>query len=220
MSKKQKNQLLFIVNSNNNIKHDQNNVSDNNLNNIFVDIRPSFPPNLTTNDLIKNAVKSNTNRPKTFPNAFIAYRMALIKECRNKNWKLPSMGEFSKITRNSWNTESEHVKNFYVSLVKEAKSNYKQNNLQIVLDKHMSNNMNYVQESGETYDTNVRILPTIYKENSQNLVQNTSHYNVRFIDNSSLIDSSSNSEMNSDREYIEILEQIVDSLLRSKNRFT
>src|SRR5438105_4772050 len=43
--------------------------------------------------------------------------------------------------------EPKHVKNFYESLVKEAKSIYKKNNIQIVLDKHMD----YVeQESGVT----------------------------------------------------------------------
>jgi hypothetical protein len=230
MPKNQKNQRSFIVNSD---KYGETNFNVNNSNNIFTDTRPSFPPNLTINDLTKNNIKSNNkNKPKTFPNAFIAYRMALIKECHNKNWKIPPMGEFSKITRNSWNTEPEYVKDYYVSLVKEAKSIYKQNNIQIVLDKHMSNNVNNIenkQESGlqdslVTYDADSRAPPveaTSCIENSPNSVQNAvsaSHYNVSFI-NSSLTDSSSNFEMNSDREYIKILEQIIESLLRA-NRFS
>src|SRR5688572_22092129 len=84
--------------------------------NVFADIKPKFPPTLTTNDLIKNALKINTpnrSRAKTLPNAFIAYRMALIKEYHNKNLKLPPMGQLSKIAKDSWNKESQNVKDFY-----------------------------------------------------------------------------------------------------------
>ncbi|GBC05794.1 hypothetical protein RclHR1_06420017 [Rhizophagus clarus] len=234
MPKKQKNRLSFIVNSRINVKHGKPNVNVNNSNNNFTDVRPSFPPDLTINDLIKKTVNNTKNKPKTFPNAYIAYRMALVKECHNKNWKLPPMGEFSKITSNSWNTEPKHVKDFYDSLVKEAKSNYKLNNIQFVLDKHMSNNVptrandegdvattvNYVENNQEgghdldsfvTYDANVA---TICTENSPNSIQNdvsASHYNVSSVNNS-LTD---NSEMISDQEYIKLLEQIIDCLLRS-----
>ncbi|GES91972.1 hypothetical protein GLOIN_2v1641116 [Rhizophagus clarus] len=207
MPKKQKNRLSFIVNSRINVKHGKPNVNVNNSNNNFTDVRPSFPPDLTINDLIKKTVNNTKNKPKTFPNAYIAYRMALVKECHNKNWKLPPMGEFSKITSNSWNTEPKH---------------------------HMSNNVptrandegdvattvNYVENNQEgghdldsfvTYDANVA---TICTENSPNSIQNdvsASHYNVSSVNNS-LTD---NSEMISDQEYIKLLEQIIDCLLRS-----
>ena len=88
------------------------NVSNNNSN---IDIKPIFPPTLTTNDLIKNALKSdssNKSRAKTLPNAFIAYRMEFIKEYRKKNVKLPPMGQFSKIVKDSWNKESQNIKDF------------------------------------------------------------------------------------------------------------
>src|SRR6266542_972622 len=108
--------------------------------------KPTFPPTLTINDLIK---KDNTNNKlKAIPNAFIAYRMALIKEYRINNRKLPPMGEVSKIAKSYWNTEPKNVKDFYESLIKEAKSIYKQNNIKFVLDKHM----NYVEESGVNCD--------------------------------------------------------------------
>ncbi|GES96716.1 hypothetical protein GLOIN_2v1784135 [Rhizophagus clarus] len=44
------------------------------------------------------------------PNAFIAYRMTLIREYRNKNKniKLPRMGDFSRIAEDSWNKEPQH----------------------------------------------------------------------------------------------------------------
>ncbi len=75
-----------------------------NTNNALTNIKPIFPPTLTKHDPIGNALKTsptNDIRPKTLPNAFIAYRMALIKEYHNKNVKLPPMGRFSKITKNS-----------------------------------------------------------------------------------------------------------------------
>src|SRR6266498_4446220 len=113
------------------------NISDKNSN---TDIKPVFPSTLTTNDLIENALKSDTpnkRKAKTLPNAFIAYRMALIKEYRNKNIKLPPMGQFSKIAKSSWNRETQNVKDFYNKLAEDAKHLYKQSTIQIVLDNYM-----------------------------------------------------------------------------------
>src|SRR6266498_1302977 len=61
--------------------------------------------------------------------------MSLMKEYR----KLPPMGEVYKIAKNSWIMEPKLTCKgfFYESLVKDAKSIYKKNNIQIVLDKHM-----------------------------------------------------------------------------------
>lgn len=108
--------------------NDANNTDRGGSNNILTILKPSFPSSLTVNDLIKN-VNTNTNntnnKPKLFPNAFILYRMALMKEYHVKNCKLPLMGEVSKIAKNSWNMEPKHVKDFYKSLVKDAKLTYK-----------------------------------------------------------------------------------------------
>jgi len=138
------------------------NISDNNSN---TDIKPVFPPILTTNDLIKNALKSDTpnkTKVKTLPNAFIAYRMALIKEYHSKNLKLPPMGQLSKIAKNSWDKESQNVKNFYNKLVKDAKSLYRQNTIQIVLDNHMNEHMNELFTTTITTNgTSSSIFPTI-----------------------------------------------------------
>src|SRR6266496_5424957 len=94
-----------------------NSKSNNETDNVFNYIRPSFPPTLKIDDLIKN--DNTNNKRKSLPNAFIAYRMSLMKEYRNNNRKLPPMGEVSKIAKNSWNMEPKHVKNFYESLVNE-----------------------------------------------------------------------------------------------------
>src|SRR5687767_13637813 len=118
---------------------------NNNSNNVLTNIKPKFPPTLTTSDLIKNALESDTSKKskaRTLPNAFIAYRMSLIKEYRKENVKLPPMGQLSKIAKNSWNGESQNVKDFYNKLAEDAKSLYKQSTIQIVLDSHVDESMN------------------------------------------------------------------------------
>nr|ANQ32569.1 MATA-HMG [Rhizophagus irregularis] len=139
-SSKKRNRNNLVTNSNFN-SNDETNIIINSPNNNLVNIfKPPFPPALTIDDLIKNAQTSD-NKPKMVPNAFIAYRMALIREYRikNKNIKLPRMGVFSRIAENSWNKEPQHVKGYYNKLTQDAKLFYKQNTIQIVLDKHMIN---------------------------------------------------------------------------------
>ncbi|CAG8614492.1 2914_t:CDS:2, partial [Funneliformis mosseae] len=101
----------------------------------------------------------NNKKAKTFPNAFIAYKKALIKENRNRNIKLPSMRQLSKIASCYWKEEPENVKAFYSKLSEDAKSLYKlENPIQILFDKNMnevevsrvinkadSNYVNYIQ---------------------------------------------------------------------------
>ncbi|CAG8673875.1 16216_t:CDS:2 [Funneliformis mosseae] len=105
------------------IKQKYNKLENNDNSNSI--LKPTFPPTLIANDLIKNAIKSNKpnkSRAITFPNAFIAYRMALTKEYRNKNITLPRMGQLSKLAKNSWEEESKDVKEFYNKLAEDAKS--------------------------------------------------------------------------------------------------
>ncbi|CAB4382992.1 unnamed protein product [Rhizophagus irregularis] len=153
---------------------------------------PPFPPALTIDDLIKNAQTSD-NKPKMVPNAFIAYRMALIREYRikNKNIKLPRMGVFSRIAENSWNKEPQHVKGYYNKLTQDAKLFYKQNTIQIVLDKHMINiNDQKREQMGEPIQVND---------------VSTSHI--------CSINASFKEEIRILQEYVKILEQTIDSLL-------
>jgi len=139
--------------------------------------------------------------------------MALMKEYRHNNRKLPPMGEVSKITKTSWDVEPKHVKDFYESLVQEAKSNYMKNNIQIVLDKHMD----YVeQESGATNDerqlksVNPILGSVTSVENNNNVSFPTA--NISLVNSSPNYDNSY--ELSSiDREYIRVLEQIIDHLL-------
>ncbi|GBB96829.1 hypothetical protein RclHR1_28490001 [Rhizophagus clarus] len=177
-----------------------------NSNNVPIVLKPSFPPILTINDLTKNV--NTNNKPKFFPNAFIVYRMALMKEYRVKNYKLPLMSEISKIAKNSWNMEPKNIKDFYESLVKNAKSTYKKNNIQIVMDKHMNNVVNN-QES-------VTCGAEIEKEKNIVEVQDVNNNIVSFPNNSSTnISSNFNTSTLNDQEYIRVLEQTIDLLLRN-----
>jgi hypothetical protein len=203
------------IDANNSKFRNKTNIGGDDSNSILTILKPSFPSTLMIDDLIKN---NTNNKPKSFPNAFIAYRMALMKEYRIKNRKFPSMREISKIAKNSWNMEPKHVKNFYELLVKDAKSTYKKNNIQIVLDRHM----NYVennQESGATYNAivneNLQVQKSVSAENSSNEVSFSSVSSTDIsIDISTSIDTSygMNSTLN-EREYIRMLEQIIDHLI-------
>ncbi|RIA80527.1 hypothetical protein C1645_745182 [Glomus cerebriforme] len=195
-----------IINSNNSKLNNETDIDDNNSNDIPNDIRPSFPPTLTIDDLIKDA---NTNhKRKTLPNAFIVYRMALMKEYRINNRKLPPMTKISKIAKNSWEMESNHVKNFYERLVIDAKSIYKQNNVRIVLDKHMMNDVKSEQVLSQ------RQLHTMNAErnNIQDFIGLPAE-NAIYIQNSVVDTENSDMIINSDQEYISMLEQVIDYML-------
>src|SRR4051794_32351016 len=224
------------LNTNNSKLNKETNISGKNSDDILIDIKLPFPPTLTINDLIKDPSKPSTsNKVKTFPSAFIAYRTALIKEYRINNSKLPPMGKFSKIAKNSWDREPKHVKDSYNKLIMNAKSIYNRNNIQIVLDKHMDHSINYAeknQESGHvlrqvdshvtTYSAefdHARILPiedTIHSENLLNCIQNSavdavnlSHHSLY---NTSLINFFPDSGMNSTQENTRMMEREIDGL--------
>ncbi|CAI2191735.1 8601_t:CDS:1 [Funneliformis geosporum] len=122
-----------------------NKVGDDNDNYNYV-FKPTFPSSLTINEII-SVIKapSNNKKAKSFPNSFITYKKALIKENRIRNIKLPPMEQLSKVASCYWNKEPENVKEFYRNLSEDAKSLYKQNEIQIVFDKHM----NEVEETGQ-----------------------------------------------------------------------
>lgn len=188
----------------------------NNSNNVSIVLKPSFPPILTINDLIKN--DNTNNKPKLFPNAFIAYRTALMKEYRVKHYKLPPMSEVSKIAKNSWNMEPKNIKDFYESLIKDAKLTFKKNNIQIVLDKHMSNVVNNQESVNcdverekekkqvEVQDSNNIDIASFPNVSSTNIsLVNSSNFNTSYVTDSTL----------NDQEYIRVLEQTIDLLLRN-----
>ncbi|GBB85183.1 hypothetical protein RclHR1_11740002 [Rhizophagus clarus] len=205
-------------NTENNIEINITGLDNSNDNDALIEnIKPTFPSILTVNDLIKNAIVSN--KPKPLPNAFIAYRMALMKEYRIKNCKLPSMGKISKVAKNYWNMEPKHIKDFYETLVKDAKLIYKQSNIQIVLDKHMDNvvmnqenNVNreveiekgHVKIQHVNNDANFPSVSSTDISSETSLVNSFANFRNSYNMSSTLYD---------DREYIRVLEQTIDHLL-------
>ncbi|CAB5189597.1 unnamed protein product [Rhizophagus irregularis] len=126
ISSKQKNRKIVTSSMKNNKNNrNNNNINSFHLRNDLAEVKPSFPTTVTMKDLIRNAVNSYSRR--SLPNAFFAYRMALINEYRIKN-------------------QPDYVKDSYKTLTRDAKSLYKQN--QIVLDK----NMNYIKQNNMAGD--------------------------------------------------------------------
>ncbi|RIA80524.1 hypothetical protein C1645_838547 [Glomus cerebriforme] len=193
-------------------------ISESSSNNALANnIKPSFPSTLTINDLIKNTNKNN--KQNSIPNPFIVYRMALIKEYRIKNRKLPPMSEVSKIAKDFWKFEPMHVKDFYKSLVKDAKSIFKQNNIQIIYDKNM-NYTNYVENSQEGYDAERQL--EVANENLNSIVSVEDPSRINDVSHPSMINSSNhdhsdgmNSTLSAREEYIKVLEETIDHLIRN-----
>ncbi|RIA98818.1 hypothetical protein C1645_800995 [Glomus cerebriforme] len=79
-------------------------------------IRPPFPPTIDPKDLIK---KSRDGVYIKAPNAFIIYRKLFIESSRREGHFLP-MTVISAMTSQSWEQESEMVKNEYKRIAKAA----------------------------------------------------------------------------------------------------
>ncbi len=142
------------------------------------------------------------------------------------------MGQLSKITKNSWNKESQNVKDFYNKLAEDAKYLYRQNTIQIILDNHMNEHINKSSSTTTTTTNNTSFVtnnssitsaPPIFTESEQFLpLQNLS--NGYPIQDSAVsthsfhgtnVNSSyeTNSIINDREEYIKFLEQTIYHLL-------
>ncbi|CAG8630387.1 9624_t:CDS:1 [Funneliformis caledonium] len=206
------------------------NIGDDSFNNI---LKPTFPSTLSINEIM-SVIKApnNIKKAKTFPNAFITYKKALIKENRNRNIKLPPMGQLSKIASYYWNEEPENVKEFYRKLSEKAKSFYKQNVIQIVFDKNMieveeaSRVTSVINKADSNYVNNIQGIDVeniIYTQNSTSVclpIEDNSASGMSFFPDNNYINSSQASFPNSnffedrylmnqvpnDQEYIKTLE--------------
>jgi len=140
------------------------------------------------------------------------------------------MGQLSKITKNSWNKESQNVKDFYNKLAEDAKYLYKQHTIQIVLDSHMNKHIN------ESFSTTTTTNSTSFITNNSSMKSTSPNFTTNESEQFSPLQNSSNGypiqdsifsvhsnnfgplyEMNSiinDREeYIRFLEQTIYYLL-------
>jgi hypothetical protein len=79
-------------------------------------IRPPFPPLIDPKDLL---IIGKDNKPTRSPNAFIIYRKVFFKTIKNEGHVLP-MTSISSMASQSWEQESEEIKNYYKRLAKEA----------------------------------------------------------------------------------------------------
>jgi len=81
------------------------------------DVRPSFPPKISAQDLIPTECsKTETVR---IPNAFIAYRMALVRELKSKKVAC-HRSNVSSLASKLWAEEPEDVKNTYRKMATDA----------------------------------------------------------------------------------------------------
>ncbi|CAG8680726.1 4589_t:CDS:2 [Funneliformis caledonium] len=178
--------------------------------------KPTFPFSLSLNNII-SVIKAPKNNKiaKTFPNAFITYKKALIKENRNRNIKLPPMRHLSKITSCYWDEEPENVKEFYKKLSEDAKSFYKQNTIQIVFDKHVEEgsrmtsvisgtDLNYIQDIKDPVEN------IIYTQNSTSVYlpieDNSASFQATFPNSNFFEDPYLMNQVSNDQEYIRMLE--------------
>ncbi|CAG8580046.1 25032_t:CDS:1 [Cetraspora pellucida] len=86
------------------------------INNLKPFIKPPFPPTINPCDLITLLPNGKTSKA---PNAFLVYRKAFIDAARNDGYSLP-MTIISTMASQSWEQESEIVKNEYKQLAKDA----------------------------------------------------------------------------------------------------
>jgi hypothetical protein len=91
--------------------HSQKNPENSNL-------RPPYPPVITAQDLIPTDV-SNKVESVRIPNAFIAYRMALVRELKSKKVAC-HRSNVSSLASRLWAEEPEDVKNTYRKMATDA----------------------------------------------------------------------------------------------------
>ncbi|KAF0420406.1 MATA-HMG [Gigaspora margarita] len=124
MNEKSQSTFSVNVNTNNQVKSrtcvfiNSNDPSMKNqmINNLKPFIKPSFPPTIDPRDLITLLPNGKTSKA---PNAFLVYRKAFIDAARNDGYSLP-MTVISTMASQSWEQESEIVKNEYKQLAKDA----------------------------------------------------------------------------------------------------
>ncbi|RGB41837.1 hypothetical protein C1646_751610 [Rhizophagus diaphanus] len=82
-------------------------------------IRPPFPPVITAQDLIPTDISSNKVESVRIPNAFIAYRMALVRQLKSQKVAC-HRSNVSSLASRLWAEEPEDVKNTYRKMATDA----------------------------------------------------------------------------------------------------
>ena len=121
------------------------------LNNI--NIKAPFPPTMTADDLLSRP----NGTSKRVPCAFIIYRMSLQREYKSRGFKL-SWRESSRIAANTWNSESEEVKQAYIAF-----SSRVQGNSAVEIEEYDNNNVDFHMTN--TNELNYAADPYEFSEN-------------------------------------------------------
>ncbi|CAG8473623.1 14220_t:CDS:1 [Funneliformis caledonium] len=89
------------------------------IENIIGTSRPPFPPVLTAKELLPKGEKSKKKENVRIPNAFIAYRMALVRELKSK--RVPcNRSNISSHASRLWKQEPKEVKDVYRKMANDA----------------------------------------------------------------------------------------------------
>ncbi|KAG9299019.1 hypothetical protein G9A89_020332 [Geosiphon pyriformis] len=92
----------------------------------YFDFKPSFPPQITPQNLLFGKSNNMTNVPPSKPpNSFIIYRIVAIKELKSQGCNGIHMTKISGLISAWWKKEPENVKAFYKNLAQEATRLYK-----------------------------------------------------------------------------------------------
>ncbi|RIA86509.1 hypothetical protein C1645_740799 [Glomus cerebriforme] len=102
----------------------QTNSSRNSFDNNYSN-RPPFPPIITAQDLIPEDISSSEAETFKIPNAYIAYRRALVKHLRSQKVAC-HRSNISSLASRLWSEESEDVKNAYRKMATDAQMLYNQ----------------------------------------------------------------------------------------------
>ncbi|GBC03190.1 hypothetical protein RclHR1_05000003 [Rhizophagus clarus] len=90
-----------------------------NFSQIKNNVRPSYPPIITAQDLIPMDISSSKVESVRIPNAFIAYRMALVKQLKLQKVAC-HRSNVSSLASHLWAEEPEDVKNTYRKMAIDA----------------------------------------------------------------------------------------------------
>jgi len=82
-------------------------------------IRPPFPPVITAQDLIPTDISTNKVESVRIPNAFIAYRMALVRQLKSQKVAC-HRSNVSSLASRLWAEEPDDVKNTYRKMATDA----------------------------------------------------------------------------------------------------
>jgi hypothetical protein len=112
-----------------------------------ITIRPPYPPVITAQDLIPTNISSNKVESVRIPNAFIAYRMALVRQLKSQK-VVYHRSNVSSLASRLWAEEPEEVKNTYRKMATDAQMLHNQARGLIFFSYEQSTSSNNIMQDG------------------------------------------------------------------------